>query len=226
MSEEDLPPQVQEAIKQPETPLPETPEDKHMTRNFIIAVIIIVVAFAIVMAGYKYFTGKTSNPTVTVNGFVFEYYGDLWNAQWQKDGTIYNIRMHFNPQQVEGINIAGMISENFGKNGLFVTLDPEANESEGNDSKYTALAAIELNAALINAFDLSPVVACTRNSTDSCKNLSIVTCENTNSSVIYIRQSNEKAVTLIGNCIVIEGPGKDVVEAADRLLYSFYGILR
>jgi hypothetical protein len=225
MTEEDALP---EEIFRPEpTPIPRKNEppakpeiEAKTTRNFVIAVAFVLLAFLAVFALYKYYTGIETNPSVTVNGFVFEYYGGLWNTQWQLKDQIFNLRLHYNPQQVEDIKLEGQADARFNQPHTFITFDP----GEENLS-YVALSAAELSMSMVNVFNITPVAACSENLTDACSNRPIVNCNNTNASVIYFKSGQPTKLDFRGNCLMIQGQGTELLRATERFLYAWYRIL-
>jgi hypothetical protein len=226
MKEEDVLPaelfKPEEAPKPPEqkAPEPKPEEEAKTTRNFIIAAVIVIVAFIAVFALYKYYAGVENNPKVIVNGFVFEYYAGLWNTQWQREGNIYNVRLHYNPKQVEDLQLTGKADARFNQPETYITFDP----SEENLS-YVALSAAELSMSMTTSFNITPIAACSKNETDACSIRPIINCENTNASVIYLKNQAPTLLEFRGNCIVLQGQDAELLRAAERFLYSWYRIL-
>ncbi|MFH1182550.1 MAG: hypothetical protein V1702_06330 [Candidatus Woesearchaeota archaeon] len=209
------------AVPEQKVPEPKPEEEAKTTRNFIIAVVIVILAFIAVFALYKYYAGMDNNPKVTVNGFVFEFYAGLWNTQWQRDGNIYNLRLHYNPKQVEDLELTGNADVRFNQPETYITFDP----SEENLS-YVALSAAELSLSMTNAFNITPVAACSENKTDACSVRPIINCENNNASVIYLKNQAPTLLEFRGNCLVLQGQDVELLRATERFLYSWYRILR
>ncbi|MBI2142031.1 hypothetical protein HYU15_00900, partial [Candidatus Woesearchaeota archaeon] len=143
--------------------------------------------------------------------------------QWKQDRQLYNLRLHFNPYQVENVSIIG--DEGWSaRESMFITFDPE----EGEKFSYTALAAAELSLSLNNAFGITPVAACTENVTAGCASRPVVGCGSApaNSSVIYLKEGSPAEITLQGGCATIQGRGEELVRAAEKAIYQWYGIIR
>ncbi|MEK6869440.1 MAG: hypothetical protein AABX74_04375, partial [Nanoarchaeota archaeon] len=68
--------------------------------------------------------------------------------------------------------------------------------------------------------------ACDKNETNACANRPIITCDNTDKLVLYVKEANNSGVYFDDNCIVIEGNGFDLVKGVDRVLYDFYEIIK
>jgi hypothetical protein len=217
-----------DVIKPEPSPLPpqKEPEPKpefeaKATRNFIIAAVIIIAAFIAVFALYKYYSGISTNPTVKYNGFVFEQYGGLWNTEWLLNGNTYNLRLHYNPKQVEDLMITGKADARFNKPQTYITFDPQ-----DENLSYVALSAAELSMSMINSFNITPVAACSENKTDACSVRPIVNCDNKNDSIIYLKNIAPTMIEFNGNCLVIQGEGSELLRASERFLYSWYRILK
>lgn len=197
------------------------PEETNTTRNFIIAAVIIIGAFIAVFALYNYYSDIDNNPEVTVNGFVFEYYAGLWNTQWQRDGETYNLRLHYNPKEVEDLELTGQADTRFNQPEIYITFDPAEEKLA-----YVALSAAELSMSMSTAFNLTPVAACSENKTDACSARPIINCENTNAAVIYLKNQAPTLLEFSGNCLVLQGKDIELLRATERFLYSWYRILR
>ncbi len=207
------------ASKQAEPPASPS-EEEHSNRYFIIAVAVLVAAAALVFA-FR-FASQPAQNAIKYNGFLFEYGGGLWNTQWQQEGQLYNLRLHYHPGQVDNISISG--GEDWNASGkLYITFDPE-----GKNLSYVALSAAELSLSLYNALGVEPAAACTRNVTDACFSRPIVSCENPpdGSSVIYLKDSGEAGIILDRQCAIIQGTGSELVRASERAIYQWYGIIR
>ncbi|MBI2575566.1 hypothetical protein HYV82_06800 [Candidatus Woesearchaeota archaeon] len=192
------------------------------TRYFLIIAAVIVV-LTVAVFSIRALKSEQKYETVTYNGFVFEQYAGLWNTQWKQDGQLFNLRLHYNPYQVENVSIIGEEGWSAGES-MFITFDPE----EGEKFSYTALAAAELSLSLNNAFGITPVAACTENITAGCASRPVVGCGSApaNSSVIYLKEGSPAEITLQGGCATIQGRGEELVRAAEKAIYQWYGIIR
>ena len=167
----------------------------------------------------KNLENKPSDINYVYNGFSFVYYDYIWYTQVQKNDTIYDIPMHFGPRDVEYIPLTGSIDKDINIKAIYVTFNPLS-----SDMKYVALSTAELSVNLVRGMDIIPVAACDRNKTNACKDRPIITCED-NKPTIYIKESDETAVKITNNCIIVEGKGIDLVKATDRLLLELYGVM-
>lgn len=204
---------------------PESNNDSKSTLYFIVAVVVLLAIGAAIFFMSKNPSENTDYQKVTYNGFEFELHPDvgLWSTQWQNEGQVYNLRLHYNPYQVENVSISGDEGWNAGSQ-TFLTFDPE-----GKELRYVALAATELALSLQNTFGITPIAACTVNATGTeCASRPIVNCTSMpeNSSVIYVRSSGPAEVILEGSCATMQGDGIEVVRAAEKAIYQWYGIIR
>lgn len=160
---------------------------------------------------------------VTYNGFEFTDVDGLWRTEWQREGINYELDFRFNPKQVEEIPVTGKTDIRFQFETVHLTFDPS--EERTSETAYLNLAAVELSRKLVDPFERNVTAACTRNETEGCASREIVTCENTNSSVIYLKQAEEARIILNGNCATIQGTGEGIVKAADKALFQWLGIM-
>ncbi len=208
-------------------PVNEPPESKDDSKSTLYFIVAVAVLLAIGAAIFFMSKNPSENPDyrkVTYNGFEFELHPDvgLWSTQWQRDGQVYNLRLHYNPFQVENVSISGDEGWNAGTQ-TYLTFDPE-----GKELRYIALASTELALSLQNTFGITPIAACTVNATGTeCVSRPIVNCTSMpeNSSVIYVKGSGPAKVILEGNCATMQGDGIEVVRAAEKAIYQWYGII-
>ncbi len=195
------------------------PEGKNTTLYFLIAALILVVVIAGVYVLKNNHT--TQENEVTYNNFKFVKVESLWFTQVQIGNQLYNVPLHYNPYEVENIPMVGDVDERFQQGSIYVTHDP-------GDSNlgYVAVSAAELSLNLATAFGVEPVAACSRNVTTACATRPIINCENTNASVVYLKEANFTRVDLRGNCIVIQGTGQELIKATDKVLYVWYRIIK
>ncbi|MCP3684897.1 MAG: YpmS family protein [bacterium] len=201
----------------------EKAEDK-TNRNFLFVLLALVIIAGIVIF-FAYFYDPGSNipdyPSVNYDGFEFEYVDFLWHTQWQKDGQLYNVRLHFNPYEVENVTLAGELDETFeSASEMYITFDPEEKELG-----HVALTAAELSFALNNVHSVAPIAACTKNKTLPCSERPIVTCDDTDKAVILLNVSDKTGIDMRGNCVVLNGRGMDMVRAAEKAIYKWYKII-
>jgi len=195
-------------------------EDVHKdTKKILISIAIIVVAIGFIISLRFIYDDGPQIEQYTYNGFTFTQQAGLWHTQWQRGTELYNIRLRYGPREVEDIPLAAPGAGINVSDTLYLTFDP------GPDLKYVALAASELSLNLKQVFNLSPVAACTVNVSEPCYDRPIITCENTDDAVIYIREDPEAALLLTDNCIIVQGEGEDLARAADKLIWIQYGII-
>ncbi len=194
------------------------------TKKLVILIISLLAFFAVAFFTSKYFYEHYStpqNPQYTYNGFKFVKIAGLWHTQWQQDNRIYNVHLRYGPRESEDIPYyeEGLSFNNTGK--IYITFDPT-----GSSLAYVALAGTEMSLSLSNTFNITPIAACYRNETEACSTRPIITCDNTDDAVIYIKEAQQPLITTKNNCLIIEGDKEDLVRAADKVLWIWYGIIK
>jgi hypothetical protein len=153
--------------------------------------------------------------------YSFVKFDDLWYTQMMspKGTRFYNVQFRYGPRDVEDIKIYGSLNTNLFDDAAeyYVTFNPT-----GNDFSSVALAVGDFNTHMTKVFFKKPIAACDKNETSACIDRPIITCENTDKVVLYIREVNNTMVYYDDNCIVIEGSGLELVKGVDRVLYDFY----
>jgi hypothetical protein len=178
------------------------------------------------------------------NGHSFVFYGGLWYTQvaTSTGARIFNIPFHYSPKDVEDINIIGELNySNLDKyKNFFMTFDPK-DENLG----HIAVAIGEADQTIINVFGKGVIGACTKNSSEACKNTlggenevcvrdvdkacigrPIVQCNNTNAPVFYFSQSNGTKLVYKNNCIILSGLKEDLFKVTDKMLFNFLKIAK
>ena len=154
-------------------------------------------------------------------GYSFIYYADQWFTQVQKGNTMYDLGFNNDPKRVENISVKGKLNADYFKSKkLYITFDPV-----GQDLKYVNQANFGFSRSLATGFRYRLTAGCIQNKTLACGAAGIITCNDTNKSVVYFKEANETAVLLKGNCVIIQGRGAEIVRAKDRLLMRWYGLL-
>jgi hypothetical protein len=216
----------QENSKEKETPDEEIIDkktEKKQNKAFLIAIVAIITILAILFS-LRILLGEEKYPEYTYNGFSFIKIAGLWHTDWQSGDELYKIHLRFGPKESEDVPV--YINENTDINpsaDTYITFDP------GENKAYVALASTELALSLSRAFGTNPIAACSNNESYACSTRPIVTCESTqynNISVIYIKEDDETKITMDGNCLIIQGRGEDIVKAADKVIWIWYGIIR
>lgn len=158
------------------------------------------------------------------DAYSFVKYDGLWYTQFtsQKGSRLYNVQFRYSPKEIEDIPIEGALDMNKFNNATqyYVTFNPV----EGNFSAM-ALAVGDFNEHMTKIFFKNPIAACDRNETDVCAARPIITCENTEEIVLYVRDSETDRVIYDNNCIIAEGKGLGIVKAVDKALLNFYGFV-
>ncbi len=208
----------------------------------IIGIGLIVLAFIIVFGLMYFIKGqpKTLDELHELNlkgklkpeqGYVyngaysFVKYDELWYTQLMSPGgtRFYNIQFRYGPKDVEDIRIEGFLDKELLNNATeyYVTFNPT-----GNDFSHVAVAVGDFNTHMTNIFFKQPIAACDKNETFACKDRPVITCNNTDKIVLYVKEANQTKVYYDYNCIVVEGQGFDLVKGVDRVLYDFYEIIK
>ncbi|MAG15502.1 hypothetical protein CMO88_00405 [Candidatus Woesearchaeota archaeon] len=187
--------------------------------------IILAISLIAIIAVFFGFT-ILSNPegNVFYNQFEFVKVDDkIWQTEWQREDQLYILDFRFNPKQVEDIPVEGTIEVEFQSKTAYLTIDPSEEPTE--ETSYVALAAVELARKLTDPFYRDVVAACTINETDACASRPIITCDNTNQTVIHLKEADEAKITFDRNCITIQGTRDGIIKAADKLLFQWLGIM-
>lgn len=156
--------------------------------------------------------------------YSFVTLDNLWYTQLKspKGTKIYSLALRYSPRDLKGIVIEGSLDKDFfdSKSEFFVSFNPT-----GKDFSSIALAVADFNTHMSKVFEKTPIAACDRNETDACSTRPIVTCEDSDKLVLYIKEASRFKVYYNTNCIVIEGNGFDLVKGVDRVLYNLYNIM-
>lgn len=192
---------------------------KRNNKILMVSIAFILFVFVVIFS-FKYFN-QPKTEIITYNAFTFEKKGDMWFTEWvRQDKQSFVVPFHFNPKEVEDIPLEGRISQEFGQDTIYLTFDPDE-----VDLNYVGVAFGELSFSLVQVFEILPNASCTKNYT-GCEERPIVTCDDLDKTVIYVKQSNKTRVLLKGNCVVVEGHGRDIIRASERLLFGMYNIMR
>ena len=211
-------------------------------RTIIIGAIVIVLLFASIIFAAKFlnqerpetidemhelnFKGKLKKDEGYLYDGIYSFvkFDGLWYAQLvsPKGTRLYNIQFRYGPRDVEKIKIDGSLDTNLINNATeyYVTFNPT-----GQNFSSVALAIGDFNTHMTNIFFKQPIAACDKNETLACANRPIITCDNTDKLVLYVKEANNSGVYFDDNCIVVEGNGFDLVKGVDRVLYDLYEII-
>lgn len=167
---------------------------------------------------------KPEQGYVYKGAYSFITLDNLWYTQLTspKGTKIYSLALRYSPKDLEDIKIEGTLNADFFNNQseFFVTFNPT-----GGDFSSIGLAVADFNTHLSKVFEKKPIAACDRNETDPCKTRPIVTCDDNDKVVLYIKASDRLRAYYSNNCIVVEGKGFDLVKGVDRILYNLYDIM-
>jgi hypothetical protein len=156
--------------------------------------------------------------------YSFINFSNEWYTQLKspKGSKIYNLAMRYSPRDLENIFIEGNLDTNFFNNQseFYVTFDPT-----GREFTHILLAVADFDNHMAKIFEKNPIAACDRNETEPCATRPIITCEDTDKLVLYIKESEKLRAYYNNNCIVVEGRDFDIVKGVYRILYNLYEIM-
>ena len=167
---------------------------------------------------------KPSQGYVYKGVYSFVNLDNQWYTQLTspKGTKIYSMALRYSPNELRDIVIEGKLDTKLFNNNseFYVTFNPT-----GKDFAYVTLAVADFNTHMAKVFEKKPIAACDRNETEPCLTRPIVTCEDTDKLVLYVKESEHFRTYYNNNCIVVEGNGLDLVKGVDRILYNLYNIM-
>ena len=172
------------------------------------------------------FEGKLDSDEGYVHDGIYSFIkldGFWYTAlQSQSAKTLYNFAFRYSPRDLASLPVTGTLDTSLFNSAAeyYITFNPTA-----QNLSHTVLAVNDFNQHMINAFKKFPIAACDRNETVACADRPIITCENTEKVVVYIKNEEIPSVEFEDNCIIISGQGFDQVKGVDRVLYKFYNIM-
>ena len=224
--------QIEQALQEDKTP--------EGGRNILITIAVLVGIFALSLGGFKTYDHFTGAPVVNVddlhqqnlddqlkseegytyNGYSFVKVDGLWWTEIKLGNVLYKVPLHFSPKEVANISVKGKLDSSFDQGDeIYIAIDPEFT------NQYYSLALNELNFNVVKGIGRKPVGVCTKDN-PICDNRTTLNCENNKGKpVIELKWSNQTKVNLKGTCILVEGQGYDLVRAADRLIWQWYGVM-
>lgn len=197
----------------------EIKKEDRSTKNFLIAAGFLIL-LTIIFFVTRQVAHEPKYETMTYNGFKFVKIGPLWYFQWQEDSQLYNVPLRYNPKEVVDVPVTGVYDERFQQSDIYLTFDPAE-----SGLSYIALSASELSISLSTVMGINIIAACTSNTTEACWDRPIITCDNTDKAIIYLREAPEAKIVLAGNCVVVQGKDIELLRAVDKLLYLWYKII-
>lgn len=187
---------------------------------FAVVGLLAVVFFAIVF-GAKYIYVDWY-PRMEYNNFVFKQKNNFWHTEWQRGKQVYEVALRYNPEEVVAVPVNGVLNNSFNSRPVvYITYDPL---SEKEDFKFLALAASELTLNMAGPLGKNVMAACSQES-DECAGRPIVSCDNNDKSVIFLRAEGSPSILLNQTCMTLSGEGFDLVKSVDKALYVWMRII-
>lgn len=201
--------------------------------NDVLNLVIVLAIIIIIFFSLGIFVKRITSPKIEKeysNGFTFTKIGKFWYTTIKNPilNQEYNVDFRYSPSQVKNITVIGNPKSFFDllkQNELdaaYITFD-----FRNNVTSAYSLAAADLSKMLKVVNRVTLIAACTENITDVCSKRPIVTCENQEdkSLVIFLKDSETPKISMIKNCLTIEGKNEELVKAYNKLLFIWYGIL-
>ena len=230
-----------EEMQQLERAIQET-EEKESGKSVLIALLVLVGFVALSLGGFKAYTHFTGADVVDIDllhqqnlegslggqegyvyeGFSFIHADGLWWTEIQLKNVLVKVPLRFGPRELAEVKIEGKLDPLFNEGSeAYMAIDPEFS------NKYYTLALSELNLNLASGLGKMPIGACTWNKAGVCEEREIYSCDNTRGKpVIELRYGGEPKITLDGTCILVSGEEYGLVQAADRLIWQWYGVMK
>ena len=193
--------------------------EKKQRRNQIIVGIILVAIMLLSTAGYSIMDRSArqqqgQGEKKQYNNFEFVSSGGLWQLQNQNFGLV----VRYLPQDVENISYSARLSQDFfsGREVYFSALNDETKIAANEIAKNLPALRVQL-ACLEEQENMA-----------ECSELPLKTCKDT--LIVINGQGNEtefasSRVYQDENCIYIDSTAKNLIRAADRLLFGVYGVM-
>ncbi len=191
------------------------------SKKFVAIVSLVLVLILVFFIVWIKMPHPIERETMTYNNFEFLKIAGLWRTTVQVGAQPYELILRYNPKEVENITIYGD-EVVFEKTPIYITFNPEEDEE---NMKYLALAGAELSQSIARALQKDVKAACTTNTTDACKNQTIVKCGDEGESVIQISTKGPTRIVLRDSCILLQGEGINLLRSVDKLLYRYYHVL-
>ena len=192
--------------------------------KIILVLIAIIVIAALLYKGNQYYEEKKEYDAThkVYNYYTFENDEIHWKTTWINNNQPYILNFRHWPGELEDIKITGKLNSVFSNaSDVYLTFD-----ADGEDFDYLALAATEISLNINQVLGKNIFAACIANNTPDCYMRPIVTCEDRETAVIFLRVAENPQVILSGNCMTLEGTDEELVMAAERVLYAWYGIMQ
>src|SRR3989344_7954427 len=132
---------------------------------------------------------KAEQGYIYKDAYSFVNFDNLWYMQLKSpQGTrLYNMALRYGPKDLENIKISGNLDLELFNNAsdYYVTFNPV-----GSNFSHIALAVGDFNTHMTNVFFKVPIAACDKNETLACAARPVITCENTDKVVLYVKEAN------------------------------------
>ncbi len=211
-------------------------------KNILIMIGVLVGIFVLTLGGFKLYNQFTAAGVVVLddlhtqnlegeldqdqgyvyNGFSVVKADGLWWTEVEIENRLIKIPLHFGPKEVEQVPVLGNLDSGRFNSGnkIYMAIDPNVNYN-----KYYTLALMELNNNILQGVNKNIEAACTEDH-PVCENRTVINCNTAQGMpVVELSVSENSEVELLDTCIKVSGDGYDLVKAADRLLYRWYGVM-
>ncbi len=166
---------------------------------------------------------STGDSHYMYNGFEFTEVDGTWYTKGYRDNNEMIISLRNGPRELEGIPVSGNFAGfRDAADFYYITFDPR----DENHDKFVTMSMAEVATNFRTHFGKDFEAACTVEHPDCQEtNTSVLTCDDTDTPVIYLKREPGAKVEISGNCAIIQGEGNEMVMAANRFLYGLYGIM-
>ena len=226
--------------------------EKDETKSFgdnkaiIIGIVAVLVIFAAVIFGFKYYDNLTAAEIIDIdqlhnenvignldeeeayfyNGYSFILADGLWWTEIPVEKgseVLLKVPLHFGPRDLTNVTISGELNEYFNQGeSLYITIDPTIR------NQYYSLGLSELSFNVVKGIGRKPIAACTQEDS-ACEGREIVSCDNNTGNLpvveIFVDEEVESNIEYDGSCIKITGHEYGIVRAVDLLLLIWYGVI-
>ena len=229
-------------------PIIEKDETKSFGDNkaIIISVVAILVIFAAVIFGFKYYDNVTAAEVIDIdqlhdenvagslnedeayfyNGYSFVLVDGLWWAEIPVEKgseVLLKVPLHFGPKDLNNVTISGELNEHFNQGeNLYIAINPNVR------NQHYSLGLSELSFNVVKGIGRKPIAACTEEDS-ACEGREIISCDNNPDNLpvveIFVDEEIESAIEYDGSCIRITGHEYGIVSAVDLLLLIWYGVI-
>lgn len=186
--------------------------EKKTIMGVVIAAVMVFSVFAVVLDRYGMNSGGHS-----YNSYTFTQ----GTTTWQFDYKGKQLEFTFVPEQTEITNLTGDIAAVLKNNKAFiVTYDI-------NSTLATAMAQMQYKFEQVVNNNIQAYVS-RGLTTETEYVLPKITCANATPTtpVIYLKEGDERKISLENNCIIAQAPdSSDVIAEGERMLYTMLGVM-